>query len=73
MRVPSAVASTALASSWAVRSYQRSGNVTDSCRLDRRYSLVGRPAPGPRRSVSRLNSMSSRPSSVSLSRWNLAV
>ena len=72
--VPCAAAlSMAVASSCPARSYRRSGKITESCRLDRAYSLVGRPAPGPRRSESRLKLISSRPSSASLSRWNFAV
>ena len=36
----------------------------------RRYSLAGRPAPGPLRPVRRRNSTVSRPASASRSRWN---
>ena len=52
--------------------YRRAGNETSSVAPDRRYSLAGRPAPGPRRPESRRYATSRRPASASLSRWNAA-
>src|SRR5664280_2330039 len=68
-----AESSMARAMSSPARSYRRSGNVTDTWRPERRYSLAGRPAPRPCRPDMRLKSGSSSPSSTSLSRWNFAV
>ena len=45
---------------------------TRSRRPARRYSLAGRPAPGPVRPVRRRYSVCSRPASTSRSRWNAA-
>ena len=65
--------STALASSAAATSYWRAGRLTRRSSAARRYSLAGRPAPGPWRPVSRRNSVVSKPSATSRSRWNPAT
>lgn len=48
------------------------GRLTASWAGERRYSLAGRPAPGPLRPVSRRYSTTSSPAATSLSRWNAA-
>src|SRR6266550_3026408 len=52
-RAAGATAVNARAKTRPASSYRRSGSVRSSWRVERWYSLAGRPAPGPRRTVSR--------------------